>query len=366
MSTNLPDVVRQTREQLLGLLRAVDPDAATWVADGHDHRPDRPTVVVVGETKRGKSSLVNALLAEPGRSPVDTDVATATYLVFGHAERWSAQACYPGQLAPVAFDSAELVHWVSARHELPAGQLPPRYVRVDGPNPLLSRLTLVDTPGVGGLDSMHGELAKEAAAGATALLFTVDAAAPLSAGELAFLAEVGDRVETVVFALTKTDAFRGWRQVLDANRQLLAEHAPRFARATFHPCSPRLFEMAGSAANPDAAAMLRERSGIGALQSAVQELVVGRSAMLAEANTLRALDTALASTAATLAGQSRALAGGADEATALRERRDQLAAARKSAARGWQVRLRGEIQRARVEVGHEVGRQMRDVQSWFR
>lgn len=362
----LPEVVRQTREKLVGLLRTVDPDAAHWVTEVHDRRPDQPTVVVVGETKRGKSSLVNALLAEPGRSPVDTDVATATYLLFSHAPRWSAHACYPGRLEPVEFDPAELAHWVSAQHELPAGQLPPRYVRVDGPNPLLSRLTLVDTPGVGGLNSMHGELAKEAAAQATALLFVVDASAPLSAGELAFLAELGERVETVVFALVKTDAFRGWRQVLEANRQLLAEHAPRFARAPCYPCSPRLFEMAAGATNPDAASMLRERSGIAAVQAAVQDLVVDRSAMLAEANTLRALDTALASTAARLAAESRALAAGADEATTLRARRDELTAARKSAARGWQVRLRGEIQRARVETGHEVGRQMRDMQSWFR
>ena len=30
------------------------------------------------------------------------------------------------------------------------------------------------------------------------------------------------------------------------------------------------------------------------------------------------------------------------------------------------MKLRGEIQRTRVEAGHEVTRQMREVQSWFR
>ena len=101
---SLPQLVRQAIEKLLAVLRAADPDGANWVAEVRARRPERPTVVVVGETKRGKSSLVNALLAEPGRSPVDTDVATATYLVFGHADHWSAQACYPGQLPPVPFD----------------------------------------------------------------------------------------------------------------------------------------------------------------------------------------------------------------------------------------------------------------------
>jgi hypothetical protein len=359
----LPQRVRQARAELVALVRESDSDGADRVERIVAGRAAVPSVVVVGETKRGKSSLVNALLAQPGLSPVDAGVATATYLVFGHGEHWRAAACYPGLLPPVELGIAELPLWVSAAHELPAGQLPPRYVEVHCPVPILRHLSIVDTPGVGGLDSMHGELAKQAAAGATALLFTVDASSPLTAGELAFLREVGETVETVVFALTKTDGFRGWRQVLADNRALLAAHASRFAGAPWFPCSPRLFELAAS--NPRAA-VLREQSGIAELQAAVQELVVGRSLMLAEANGLRALDTELASVIARLRGRCRTLSAGAQEAETLRARREELATARRSSTRGWQVRLRGEIQRARVESAHDVQRRMRDVQSWFR
>jgi hypothetical protein len=362
----LPQQVRQTREKLTGLLRETDPVAADWVEKVRTDRPATPTVVVVGETNRGKSTLVNALLMTPGLSPVDADTATATYLVFEHAQQWQARACYPGQLEPVAFALEQLPDWVCAGHELPAGQLPPRYVRVAGPVPLLDRLTVVDTPGVGGLDSMHGELAKEAAASATALLFVVDASSPLTASELTFLREVGERVETVVFALTKTDVFRGWRQVLAADRELLAEYAPRFADAVFHPCSARMLELAATAPNPDAAAMLRERAGIAEIQTALQEMVVGRSVMLAEANGLRALDTALAELESRLQAECRTLTGGEAQAEVLRARRDELAGARRSSTRGWQVKLRAEVQRARAETTHEVNKEMRDLQSWFR
>ncbi|OXM74631.1 50S ribosome-binding GTPase [Amycolatopsis thermalba] len=364
--SSLPTQVKQARETLLALLRESDPKAAGWVEEVRRSRPKKPQVVVVGETNRGKSSLVNALLATPGLSPVDADVATAGYLVFDHAPEWGAQACYPGQLAPVAVPLPELVRWVSATHELPDGQLPPRYVEVTGPVPILERLSLVDTPGVGGLDSMHGELAAEAAANATALLFVVDASAPFTAGELEFLRRVGGRVETVVFALSKTDAFRGWREVLEADRRLLAEHAPRFADAVFHPVSARMFEMAAKAPNEQAAVMLRERSGVIELQAALQELVVGRSAMLGEANTLRALSSALGEVHAGLLAEQRALSSGEAEAERLRERRDELAAERKTSTRGWQLKLRGEIQRARVDLGHETSRQVRDAQSYFR
>ncbi|WP_431901923.1 dynamin family protein [Amycolatopsis thermoflava] len=364
--SSLPNQVKQAREALLTLLRENDPKAAAWVEEVRRSRPKKPQVVVVGETNRGKSSLVNALLATPGLSPVDAEVATAGYLVFDHAPEWGAQACYPGQLAPVAVPLPELVRWVSAAHELPDGQLPPRYVEVTGPVPILERVSLVDTPGVGGLDSMHGELAAEAAANATALLFVVDASAPFTAGELEFLRRAGDRVETVVFALSKTDAFRGWREVLEADRRLLAEHAPRFADAVFHPVSARMFEMAAKAPNEQAAVMLRERSGVIELQAALQELVVGRSAMLSEANTLRALSSALGEVHAGLLAEQRALSSGEAEAERLRERRDELAAERKTSTRGWQLKLRGEIQRARVDLGHETSRQVRDAQSYFR
>ncbi|MQA60940.1 MAG: dynamin [Actinophytocola sp.] len=361
----LPAQLEQLRESLTSTLRELDPGAVNWLETARKARPAKPSVVVVGETKRGKSTLINALLNSPGLSPVDAEVATATYLVFDHADSWQAQACYPGRPA-VPFEMDELVNWTSAKHELPAGQLPPRYVEVSGPCPLLERVSIVDTPGVGGLDSMHGELAIEAASAATALLFVVDASAPLTAGELSFLRKMSDQVETVRFVLSKTDAFRGWRQILEANQQLLAEHAPRFAGAEFHPVAARMFEMAADAPSDKAAAMLREKSGIIGLQIAMQELLIGKAAILSEANNLRALITAFGEQDSKLRAERRALNSGESEADALRERRDQLNAERKSSTRGWQLKLRSEVQRARVDCNHEVARQMRDVQSWFR
>jgi predicted GTPase len=365
-AVSLPKAVAQTRQQLLNHLKEADPEAAKEVEEQRSKRSNRPTIVVVGETNRGKSSLVNALIGHEGLSPVDAEVATATYLTFGHAEQWQAKACYPGQFAPVPIELSQLVNWVSAAHELPEGQIPPRYVEIEGPATILEKVSVVDTPGVGGLDSMHGELAIEAAANATALLFVVDSSAPFTSGELRFLKEVGERVETVIFALSKTDAYRGWRQVLDANLALLAEHAPRFTDVKFHPVSSRMYSMANKAPNADAAGMLREKSGIEELRTEMEQLLVGRSVMLGEANTLRSLSSALDAVVVKLEAEKRALSTGAAEVEKLKERKEELTAKRKESTKSWQVTMRSEIQRTRLEITHEVSRQVRDMQSWFR
>ncbi|HET8641717.1 MAG TPA: dynamin family protein [Pseudonocardiaceae bacterium] len=372
---SLPQAVRQARERMAALLAGHDREAAAWIEQLRDARPPTPTVVVVGETNRGKSSLVNALLATPNLSPVDAGTATATYVVIRHGERWEAAACHPALADPVPIELAQLPEWISQRcsalhdSDPPEGHLPPRYVEVFAPVPLLERLTLVDTPGVGGLQAVHGELAAQAAASATALLFVVDAGAPFTRGELGFLQRLAGHVETVVFALTKIDQHRGWREILQANRALLAEHAPRFAGAQFHPVSARLFESAATAPNPEVATLLRERSGIAELQIALQRQVAGRAAMLGEANLLRAVSTALAGLATRLTADERALTTaeyGEAGADTLRERRDALTAERRSSGRSWQLRLRGEIQRARVESLHEVAGEVRSAQTWFR
>lgn len=364
----LPQQVKRTRDQLLAEIDAVDPAAADWVREVRAARPATPSVVVVGETDRGKSSLVNALLDEPGLSPVDAGAATATYLVFEHGAEWSAHARYPGG-EELAFDPADLRARALAQEESAAGPVEPpgaRHLRIGAPLEQLERMSLVDTPGAGGLDEVHGELALRAAASATALLFVTDASAPLTRGELDFLREAGERVETVVFALTKIDLHRGWREIAAANRELLAEHAPRFAESPVFPVSARMLELASRAPSEAAAEAVRSGSGIAELREHLVGTVADRTAMLGEANALRALRTALVEVSARLDADRRALTAGEHEAAALRGRREELSTARRSSTRGWQVKLRGEVQRARVETGHEVTRQVREVQNWFR
>src|SRR5437773_11876825 len=173
----------------LAFLRKIDPDAAAEVDTLRRREVTRPSIVVVGETKRGKSSLVNMLIGVPNLSPVDAAVATASYLEFVYSTSHGARAWLPGREDPVALGLGDLRDWGTVLGHMPDGMRPPRRIEVHHSAPLLQYLTLVDTPGVGGLDSLHAEVALDAVERATALLFVVDASSPFSKPEMNFLIE---------------------------------------------------------------------------------------------------------------------------------------------------------------------------------
>ena len=92
-------------------------------------------------------------------------------------------------------------------------------------HPLLERgLTLIDTPGVGGMSRGHRDITMAALQRADVLLFTISAQEPVSRTELEFLAEASERIDSVLFLVTKSDM-----NTDDRNAQLSARE-PRQAR----------------------------------------------------------------------------------------------------------------------------------------
>ncbi len=323
----------------LAYLRTTDMDAAADLAELRRTQLTRPGVVVVGETKRGKSSLVNALLGVPGLSPVDAAVTTAAYLSFVPGDTFTARAWLPEGGEPVDVD--DLTDWA-------AGKRRARRIEVTHPAPLLQYLTLLDTPGAGGLDPVHATVALDAVRRASALLFVADASAPLSKPELEFLAQAAERVDAVVFALTKIDAFPQWRRIADDNRALLQAHAPRFAAAPWFPVSARLAELA-LAADSTRQGALADASKIPGLQHALIELA-GRGHQLQLANVLRAARGELARLEANADAKLQAATADPARQAELRADRAAVAARKRNQSRQWSLLLNAEVQRARVET----------------
>jgi Dynamin family len=346
---DLDTAVRDT----LAYLRTADPDAAAELADLRRRQLTRPSVVLVGETKRGKSSLINALLGVPGLSPVDAAVATSTYLHFSPGA-YTARAWVPGAGEPVDVD--DLTAWAT-------GGVKARRIDVTHPAPLLQYLSLLDTPGVGGLDPAHATVALDAVDRATALLFVADASAPLSQPELDFLTEASSRVDAVVFALTKIDAYPGWRRIADDDKALLRAHAPRFADAPWYPISARLAELARTAPTGESAA-LADASKIADLQHALVALA-GRGHRLQLANVLRAARGELVRLDNAATARLRATDTDPAALAAARAERAALAARKRTESRQWNLLLGSETQRARVEVVGQLRTRVAALQQDF-
>ena len=89
-------------------------------------------------------------------------------------------------------------------------------VEVRVPAPLLEGgLTLVDTPGVGGLNAGHAAATLAFLPSADALVFVTDASAELSGPELEFLASARGAGPPVLVAVTKIDMYPEWRRIID-------------------------------------------------------------------------------------------------------------------------------------------------------
>jgi hypothetical protein len=341
-------LLKQAVDNGLAFLRKVDPDAAADLDQLKRRDITRPSIVIVGETKRGKSSLINMLIGVPNLSPVDAAVATSSFLEFRYSTTHGARAYLPGRDEPVPLSHGDLRDWGTVLGRLPDGLRPPRRIEVHHSAPLLQYLTLIDTPGVGGLDPLHAEIALDAVDRATALLFVVDSSAPFSKPELDFLIQASKRVNFVLFALTKCDAYPGWRTILADDRGQLQAHAPRFGSAPWFPVSARLAELAMSMPADAQADLIRE-SRIAEVQHALIDLA-GKGHSIQLANVLRSVRSEIIRLDQEIGDRMKATDPDPNDMQRAKDERAKVAARKRVEARQWSLALNTETQRARVEA----------------
>ncbi|WP_409055941.1 dynamin family protein [Streptomyces sp. SYP-A7185] len=186
-------------------------------------------VVVCGEYKRGKSSLLNALIGRPGLFPVDVHVATNTVstLAYGAEERATAYLAVEGhdegELTPVEVPLAELRDYVTEqKNEENVRNV--RLVRIELPlEQLRTGLVLVDTPGVGSMNLAHDAATHAFLGQADALIFVGDLVVTFSTDELDFLGRALAKCPTVISVLTRSDQVVDPAPSLQAARQKIAQ-----------------------------------------------------------------------------------------------------------------------------------------------
>ncbi len=228
-------------------------------------------VVVVGEFKKGKSSLVNGLVGATVCA-VDDDIATAlpTYIRYG--EQASANLVFGAGEAetrrePIAL--ADIRGYVTDADPATSGtRSSPTAVEVLLPRSMLKPgLVIVDTPGLGGLGSRHAAASLAATSLADAVIFVTDASQEITAAEFDFLKRARDMCPTVVCVVTKRDFYPAWRRIT----QLDTDHVAGLGTIPVIAVSSVLRAQAVSANDRD----LNAESGFADLVSFVTAQVTG-------------------------------------------------------------------------------------------
>jgi hypothetical protein len=214
----VPDQVHPALAQVVDLARVLGRDDLAQRVLIAAERASRPAtfVAVLGEFKEGKSSLVNALL-DRDICPVDDDIATAVITVITHGDIEAVRLHRRSPEGEVVEETtlAALASVVTEQGN-PGNSLEIERVTVSLPHPLLAQgITLVDTPGMGGIAAGHAEATLAFLPFADALLFVTDAATELTAPERQWLVAARERCPVVIPVLTKTDVCPDWRRIAE-------------------------------------------------------------------------------------------------------------------------------------------------------
>ncbi|PWW22127.1 dynamin family protein [Geodermatophilus normandii] len=312
-------------------------------------------VLVLGEPKQGKSSLVNALTGVPV-CPVADDVATLVPTVVrnGDAPRATlVRAVGPTSGEPGAEVATERVpvpvETVAARVTGPGAE---RIVQaeVELPRRLLAGgLELVDTAGVGGLGVAHALSTLDLLPTADAVVFVSDASQEFTAPEMALLEQATALCPTVVCVLTKTDACPDWRRIADLDRGHLAARgldAPLFA------VSSTLALLAVQARDRE----LHEESGLGPLVAHLQDEVAGRAASLARRSLVHDLTAVTGHLSLALRSELRSLEDPASREALLAELDEARTAVDEQRRRSsrWQQVLSDGVTDLMADIDHDL------------
>ncbi|MHA7191933.1 Rab family GTPase [Arthrobacter sp. MDT2-16] len=258
------------------------------------HCEPTPVVVFVGESGRGKSSLVEVLAPALDGRPVDSAGQQGLYRL----------AVPPREGEP------DLV-WIYAdgtRSEIELQDMDPVGFQFKAASQL-GEVILLDAPSTGGLTGSQSQLNIKLLEGASVVVFVTDAGAVLSTAELAYLQQCADQVERVGMVVTKTDLYPGsWQNVVAGNAALLRAWIPRLSDSFVVGVSTMTMRAARLTPDPEMKSTLLEASAMPQLtQKVKQELAKADSSGLA--NALRLAQSGLEAHQKTLLARLAALKG---------------------------------------------------------
>ncbi|MEV2196230.1 dynamin family protein [Streptomyces phaeochromogenes] len=320
-------------------------------------RAGKLTVTVCGEFKRGKSSLVNALLEDPGLCPVDTYYATNLVSVVSYGPRERIHVTLDtGERREIS--RAEIAKYAGESGN-PHNPVQARLLTVVIPNPrLFSGLLLVDTPGVGGAYQAHTAATVKFLPQSDAVVFVVDATQPMTESELRFLRRVADTLDSagggrdgLLCVLTRTDVLADPAEILANTREKLDELSPGEDRSIpLIAVSSRAKLQYLTEKDPEDL----ELSNFPALETALRDMLTRRRCTALLGAALSALDEVLPLLLGPLDAELAALSHTAEAGTADAAAQEKQLAALSSGDAAWRLELEAEFARLSVRLHRQA------------
>ncbi|WP_346136248.1 dynamin family protein [Lentzea roselyniae] len=319
---------------------------------------DRVRLLVVGEFKQGKSMLVNGLLGAPA-CPVFDDVATSVPTVVRYAEQPVVTLVRGDSRIEVPVD--QLAAYASESGN-PDNKERLDHVEVGLPRPILGEgLELVDTPGVGGLGSVHGAATMSALPTADAVLLVSDASQEYTAPELEFLRHAVAVCPNVACVVTKTDLYPDWRFVAEQNQAHLDA-----AKMDLGGLSPSFFTVSSTLrwhALQTGDQDVNRESGYPPLVTYLRRKVLGEAESLARRSTAHDVHAVIDQIISSLRAEESAQSDPAS-AQALIDKlsvAEQRAAGLKERSARWQQTLSDGVADLNADVDYDLRDRMREI-----
>lgn len=240
-------------------------------------------------------------------------------------------------------NSESLVRIDRARSSRPAG-IHVTGTAASGKTEICHLLTRRDGAEIGFADSVEE---------AAVVVIVVDASAPVGRADVERWRPAFESTP-VVLVVNKIDVHRRWREVVDADIEIVAERVPRAVEHSVHPVSARLARAGREIGD---AAVFAE-SGFGAVADRIDALLMQAAAVGAQRKYVAAVQESAAEAKAAIVAEARAVTGGGDTAP-LRARRARLLDERERLGGDRRALLHNRIQRVRVDCIHAAAEDVR-------
>lgn len=245
-------------------------------------------IAVVGDIKRGKSTLINTLLGQKtdALSPIDSEVCTGAITHYMDLSCLKEENPQPharvyigGEPEPRKISLYDIADYVTESSN-PNNRRNVVRIEVYGHFPLLHSCCLVDTPGANAVIERHGELVHGFLPKADAIIMTVMSSQPMTSSEAAMVRELSqDAQRRVFYVLTQidTESPADLDDICNyVSDQISKNGLGKPSRIHRIACKP-VFDALKRGADKAEVDVLREKWGVASLEKELEQFILASS-----------------------------------------------------------------------------------------